>query len=199
MFCSILSHVTGEGFFISGQSAELRTVEVSPNEDIFADVPRTPHLRLVEPILVTDTLVTPQHDPFELVDDEANVLFLTARGGKTEEIASMLAADMPEIEATQEALMEKFNAPNLPSVVNRAAVRKILEVEVETDPSVRLSSKERKIIRLIAAGHQTQTIANHFGKNREAIRTSKKPLFGKLGVRGASHAIYRSHELGIIK
>jgi len=64
--------------------------------------------------------------------------------------------------------------------------------------SLGISSREREVLELLAAGRSNKEIAQHLAVSPNTVKTHVSNLFGKLSVRRRTAAISRARELGLI-
>jgi PAS domain S-box-containing protein len=68
---------------------------------------------------------------------------------------------------------------------------------VETN-SVHLTPRQLDVLRYVASGHSTESIAKALGISVETVRNHVRGLMGRLGVHTRLEAVIRGHELGIV-
>jgi PAS domain S-box-containing protein len=68
---------------------------------------------------------------------------------------------------------------------------------VETN-SVHLTPRQLDVLRYVASGHSTESIAKSLGISVETVRNHVRGLMGRLGVHTRLEAVIRGHELGIV-
>jgi DNA-binding NarL/FixJ family response regulator len=63
---------------------------------------------------------------------------------------------------------------------------------------VRLSPREREVLKLVAAGSTNRQIASELGVSDETVKTLVGRVFSKLGVRRRAEAVANAHERGLL-
>ena len=64
--------------------------------------------------------------------------------------------------------------------------------------SVDLTPRQLAVLRQLAQGHSTQTIAERLGIATETVRNHVRGIIGRLGVHSRLEAVMRAHELELI-
>ena len=72
-----------------------------------------------------------------------------------------------------------------------------MPVRVATS-SVHLTPRQLDVLRYVASGHSTESIAKSLGISVETVRNHVRGLMGRLGVHTRLEAVIRGHELGIV-
>ena len=64
--------------------------------------------------------------------------------------------------------------------------------------SVHLTPRQHDVLRYVAAGYSTESIAKTLGISIETVRNHVRGLMGRLGVHTRLEAVIRGHELGLV-
>src|SRR5438128_704463 len=79
------------------------------------------------------------------------------------------------------------------SVATLLAKRRSIEAQLE-----RLTPREKEVLRLMAEGHPSRSIAEELGISYTTVRTHIRSLGSKLAVHSKLEAIVKARELGLI-
>jgi LuxR family maltose regulon positive regulatory protein len=113
-------------------------------------------------------------------------LLLTARAHDME--ASYVTKLLAAFEAQDRAIS---------AVSNRAAPGRMLVPESALWVEA-ISSRERDVLRLLAAGHTNKAIADTLGITITTVKSHAGSIYSKLGVKNRTQAVARARELGLL-
>lgn len=138
----------------------------------------------------------------ELTGRQHDILDFTSLGCTVKDMSAEFNCEVEQVAEVQAELLDLFAAPNMAAAVNRAIQLKKLEVEQQPEPARVQSLTERQlgVLGFIAAGFSNKQIGQIFGKQHSTFQKNViRPIFGKIGANGRTHAVRRSYELGIFE
>ena len=129
---------------------------------------------------------------FELDDYVYEALQAGATGFLLKRVPPNDLLDAIRVAATGESLI-------FPALTRRLLERAVVPARKDDERLDSLTTREREVLRLMAAGDSNQEIAVALSIGVETVKTHVTNVLGKLQVRDRIHAVIRAYETGLVR